>query len=168
MRVDLAPQAYDKVPAVSIYSTSPKTKPHAYHILASASPGSRKVRFSGGYNVPLDENPFNSWAKVLDCGDIPVTSCVLPWKAFAEKQQQLTSESSYDNAYAIQQIEEGHAKLLTRAPFTDADKPGPSKAGLTLPRLITLGGDHTITLPLLRSVVAAYGPISVIHFDSHL
>lgn len=29
---------------------------------------------SGGYNVPLDTNPFNGWAKVLDCGDIPVTS----------------------------------------------------------------------------------------------
>lgn len=29
---------------------------------------------SGGYNVPLETNPFNSWATVLDCGDIPVTS----------------------------------------------------------------------------------------------
>ncbi|KAI4174397.1 MAG: hypothetical protein LQ343_002332 [Gyalolechia ehrenbergii] len=75
---------------------------------------------------------------------------------------------SYDNAYAIQQIEQGHHKLLTRTPFTNAQSPGPSKTGSTLPRLITLGGDHTITLPLLRSVVAAYGPISVIHFDSHL
>lgn len=28
----------------------------------------------GGYNVPLKANPFNSWATVLDCGDIPVTS----------------------------------------------------------------------------------------------
>ncbi|KAL8741624.1 MAG: hypothetical protein Q9190_005793 [Brigantiaea leucoxantha] len=110
--------------------------------------GSRKVRFSGGYNVPLDANPFNSWAKVLDCGDIPVTS--------------------YDNAYAIQQIEQGHNLILSRPPFTDATKAGPSKKGKTLPRVITLGGDHTITLPLLRSVVAAYGPISVIHFDSHL
>ena len=36
--------------------------------------GSRKVRFSGGYNVPLAANPFNDWAKVIDCGDIPVTS----------------------------------------------------------------------------------------------
>jgi agmatinase len=36
--------------------------------------GSRKLGFSGGYNVPLDANPFNSWAKVIDCGDIPVTS----------------------------------------------------------------------------------------------
>ena len=26
--------------------------------------------------MPLDTNPFNSWATVLDCGDIPVTSYV--------------------------------------------------------------------------------------------
>jgi agmatinase len=58
----------------------------------------------------------------------------------------------YDNAYALQQIEEGHNLLLSRAPHTDADEPGPSIKGKTLPRLITLGGDHTITLPLLRSV----------------
>ncbi|KAI4096925.1 MAG: hypothetical protein LQ344_000726 [Seirophora lacunosa] len=125
----LDPVVSDKVLDVSIYS-------------------SRKVRFSGGYNVPLDTNPFNSWAKVLDCGDIPVTS--------------------YDNAYAIQQIEQGHSALLSRPPYTNAHKPGPSKKGRTLPRIITLGGDHTITLPLLRSVVASYGPISVVHFDSHL
>jgi len=36
------------------------------------------------------------------------------------------------------------------------------------PRIITLGGDHTIVLPLLRSIHSTYGPISVIHFDSHL
>lgn len=55
-----------------------------------------------------------------------------------------------------------------RTPFTAAKEPGISKAGKTLPRIITLGGDHTITLPLLRSINKAYGPISVIHFDSHL
>jgi hypothetical protein len=33
-----------------------------------------EVRFSGVYNVPLDANPFASWASVVDCGDIPVTS----------------------------------------------------------------------------------------------
>ena len=32
----------------------------------------------------------------------------------------------------------------------------------------TLGGDHTIVLPILRSVYRMYGPITVIHFDSHL
>ncbi|KAK8085723.1 agmatinase 1 [Apiospora hydei] len=87
--------------------------------------GSRRLNLYGGYNVPLETNPFNSWATVLDCGDIPVTS-------------------------------------------TDATKRGPAKKGKTLPRVITLGGDHTITLPLLRSINRAYGPVSVIHFDSHL
>ncbi|KAI4695540.1 uncharacterized protein J4E84_002167 [Alternaria hordeiaustralica] len=77
-------------------------------------------------------------------------------------------EQGYDNAYALQQIEEGHNLLLSRPPHTHANKPGPSKTGKTLPRLITLGGDHTITLPLLRSINREYGPITVIHFDSHL
>jgi agmatinase len=35
-------------------------------------------------------------------------------------------------------------------------------------RLMTLGGDHTIALPLLRAVAAAHGPIGVVHFDAHL
>jgi agmatinase len=118
--------------------------------------------------VPLQANPFTSWATVVDCGDIPVTS--------------------YDNAYAIEQIERGHHAILARAPRTHADLPnrfgrpaasgddgvygrgrdGDKRKGGALPRVITLGGDHTITLPLLRSVTRAYGPISVVHFDSHL
>ena len=36
------------------------------------------------------------------------------------------------------------------------------------PRLLTLGGDHTIALPLLRAVHAAHGPVAVVHFDAHL
>jgi agmatinase len=35
-------------------------------------------------------------------------------------------------------------------------------------RLVTLGGDHTIALPLLRAVHAAHGPVAVLHFDAHL
>jgi agmatinase len=35
-------------------------------------------------------------------------------------------------------------------------------------RLLTLGGDHTIALPLLRAVSAVHGPVSVVHFDAHL
>jgi len=74
----------------------------------------------------------------------------------------------YDNTFALHQIEEGHYSILSREPATDADKRGPSLKGKTLPRVITLGGDHTITLPLLRSINRAYGPVTVIHFDSHL
>jgi agmatinase len=32
---------------------------------------------------------------------------------------------------------------------------------------VTLGGDHFITLPILRAYAAKYGPMGVIHFDAH-
>jgi agmatinase len=35
-------------------------------------------------------------------------------------------------------------------------------------RLITLGGDHTIALPLLRAAHRRHGPIALVHFDAHL
>jgi agmatinase len=35
-------------------------------------------------------------------------------------------------------------------------------------RLLTLGGDHTIALPLLRSMARRHGPVAVLHFDAHL
>jgi agmatinase len=52
---------------------------------------------------------------------------------------------------AIAAIEEGANSLLDQAG-----------------RLVTLGGDHTIALPLLRSVVRRHGPVAVLHFDAHL
>ena len=52
---------------------------------------------------------------------------------------------------AIAQIERGSRNLHERAK-----------------RLITIGGDHTIALPLLRTMAAKHGPISVVHFDAHL
>ncbi|WP_367318157.1 agmatinase [Streptomyces sp. HUAS ZL42] len=35
-------------------------------------------------------------------------------------------------------------------------------------RLMTLGGDHTVALPLLRAVAKKHGPIALLHFDAHL
>jgi agmatinase len=35
------------------------------------------------------------------------------------------------------------------------------------PATITLGGDHFITLPILRAYAQKYGPMSVIQFDAH-
>ncbi|RYO79145.1 hypothetical protein DL766_000082 [Monosporascus sp. MC13-8B] len=52
------------------------------------------------------------------------------------------SDCRYDDAFALNQIEEGHYSILSP--------------------------DHTITLPLLRSINRAYGPVSVIYLDSHL
>ncbi|KAG6910637.1 hypothetical protein DXG01_009146 [Tephrocybe rancida] len=118
--------------------------------------GSRRLTLYGGYNVPLEVNPFKSGLRIVDCGDIPVTP--------------------YDNKHAIRQIEEGHKEILQREAYSalgndslTGDKLTPiSLDGRNHPRIITLGGDHTIVLPLLRSIHSVYGPISVIHFDSHL
>jgi agmatinase len=52
---------------------------------------------------------------------------------------------------AITTIEHGARALLERVPY-----------------LLTLGGDHTIALPLLRALAATHGPVAVVHFDAHL
>ncbi len=35
-------------------------------------------------------------------------------------------------------------------------------------KLVTIGGDHTIALPLLRAAAAKHGPVALVHFDAHL
>jgi agmatinase len=35
-------------------------------------------------------------------------------------------------------------------------------------QLLTLGGDHTIALPVLRSLARDHGKVAVLHFDAHL
>ena len=52
---------------------------------------------------------------------------------------------------AIGQVERGADALLERAG-----------------RVLTIGGDHTIALPLLRAVARRHGPVAVVHFDAHL
>jgi agmatinase len=34
--------------------------------------------------------------------------------------------------------------------------------------IISLGGDHTIAYPLLKSINQRYGPVALVHFDAHL
>jgi agmatinase len=52
---------------------------------------------------------------------------------------------------ALGQIERGALTLLDQAR-----------------RLVSLGGDHTIALPLLRAMHARHGKLAVVHFDAHL
>ena len=52
---------------------------------------------------------------------------------------------------AISAIERGARALLDRTRF-----------------VLTLGGDHTVALPMLRAVRASHGPVAVVHFDAHL
>ncbi|RFU22223.1 agmatinase [Geodermatophilus marinus] len=58
-------------------------------------------------------------------------------------------------------------------PFAVEEAIGQVRAGATAlleraGRLMTIGGDHTIALPLLRALHAVHGPVAVVHFDAHL
>ena len=35
-------------------------------------------------------------------------------------------------------------------------------------RLVAIGGDHTVALPLLRATARQHGPLALVHFDAHL
>ncbi|PYH87548.1 arginase family protein [Aspergillus ellipticus CBS 707.79] len=99
--------------------------------------GSRRL---GGWSIYTGENVLASWAKLVDCGDAPLT-----W---------------LDNTVALKQLDLAHKVASSRRANT-------THLG-QFPRIITLGGDHTTTLSALRSTYEKWGPVSVIHFDSHI
>lgn len=103
------------------------------------------------YNTRAGINPYRSWAKITDCGDIPI--------------------SPFDNAVAERQMYEAFLELGSREaanvpPKANDDK---SSIGSRHPKLVTLGGDHSVALPALRALYQIYQkPITVLHFDAHL
>ncbi|KKY24048.1 putative mitochondrial precursor [Diplodia seriata] len=109
--------------------------------------GSARQTSFRGFNPRAGMNPYTSWAKVLDCGDIPVTP--------------------FDNALALRQMSEAFVELGKRSPSPGSA--GSSSAYRAKSKLLTLGGDHSIALPALRALHQIHGrPIAVVHFDAHL
>ncbi|KAJ9626541.1 hypothetical protein H2203_004174 [Taxawa tesnikishii (nom. ined.)] len=101
--------------------------------------GSRRIHPQFAYSVYTGQNSFMEWAKIVDCGSAPMTF--------------------FDNTVALKQLEKAHRIIGGRA--TNASE-------YPIPRIVTLGGDHTTTLPALRAAYEHWGAVSVIHFDSHL
>ncbi|KAI0388395.1 Ureohydrolase [Xylariaceae sp. FL0594] len=94
----------------------------------------------GGHNIFTGKKVLDGWATIVDCGDADLT--VL------------------DKKIALEQLYQTHKRITTKpANYVGID---------VIPRILTLGGDHTTTLPALRSTHDHWGPVSVIHFDSHL
>ncbi|KAI9010575.1 agmatinase [Hyaloraphidium curvatum] len=103
--------------------------------------GSRRIQEVNAYDVAWGFNPFREGLRIVDCGDIPV--------------------SPYSTPIAFDQMTRGYRSLIHRHAAT------PSL--ITIPKIVVLGGDHAITLPVLRALREAYGrPVAVIHFDSHI
>ncbi|KAL2064421.1 hypothetical protein VTL71DRAFT_4915 [Oculimacula yallundae] len=100
---------------------------------------SRQTSFRG-FNTRAAINPYSSWATILDCGDIPVTP--------------------FDNAVALTQMTSAYLELGHRIPLSST---------LKYPKIISLGGDHSLALAALRGLNKVHGkPIAVLHFDAHL
>lgn len=102
--------------------------------------GSRRIHASASWSVYTHENSFKSWARIIDCGDAPLTFL--------------------DNTAALKQLGQAHKVVSSRE--VNATKVA------SVPRIITLGGDHLTTLAALRSTYNHWGAVSVIHFDSHI
>ncbi|WPG99662.1 Hypothetical protein R9X50_00248100 [Acrodontium crateriforme] len=100
--------------------------------------GSRRLS-PGQSSIYTGRDNFGQWAKVIDCGDAPLTF--------------------FDNTVALKQLFKSHEVISGRKA---------RNTSYPVPRIITLGGDHTTTLPALRSAHTHFGAMSVIHFDSHI
>jgi len=95
-----------------------------------------------GWNHRAKINPYKAGLKIIDCGDIPLVPI--------------------DNAIALKQMTQAMTELGSRASALTSAKKQP-------PRLLTLGGDHSVALGALRALRQLHGrPITVLHFDAHL
>ncbi|OPB40692.1 Arginase family protein [Trichoderma guizhouense] len=93
------------------------------------------------FNPRANINPYQNWARIVDCGDIPITP--------------------FDNNIATEQMTQAFKNLGRARPISSLSQ--------GKPKLITLGGDHSLALPALRSLNEIYGrPVRVLHFDAHL
>lgn len=67
-----------------------------------------------------------------------------------------------DNVVALRQMTEAMTELGSRTSASASARKQP-------PRLLTLGGDHSVALGALRALRKLHGrPITVLHFDAHL
>ncbi|KAK8132476.1 proclavaminate amidinohydrolase [Apiospora kogelbergensis] len=101
--------------------------------------GSQRIH-GGDYSIYTGKSILDRWATIVDCGDAPLT-----W---------------LDNKYALRQLDKAHRVVSGRKASNESHS--------VTPRIVTFGGDHTTTLSALRSVHQRWGPVSVIHFDSHI
>jgi agmatinase len=76
---------------------------------------------------------------------------VEPWRRHQVADAGDLGVNPFDLREAISQIETGAGAALAAAG-----------------RLVAIGGDHTVALPLLRVTAARHGPVALIHFDAHL
>ncbi|KLT44411.1 Arginase/deacetylase [Cutaneotrichosporon oleaginosum] len=132
------------------FDTSVSYRPGARFGPHAIRSGSRRHGPARSFLIPWGTSVTqDTGLQVVDCNDVPI--------------------SPYDNALAIDEMQVAYATLLNRPTSENTHYTRHlAKDGKEHPRILTLGGDHTIVLPILGALTDVYGPISVLHFDAHL
>ncbi|KIX02148.1 agmatinase [Rhinocladiella mackenziei CBS 650.93] len=110
--------------------------------------GSRAASLAGHFNYRQSINPYIQNISVVDCGDLPI--------------------SPFDNGLAFAQMEDWYKRLLWREVKSPDKGVRSLKTGRAHPQVVALGGDHSISLPILRALNTVYGKVSAIHIDAHI
>ncbi|EGV59928.1 Arginase/deacetylase [Yamadazyma tenuis ATCC 10573] len=136
----LEPEQHYDIAVIGVpFDTATSYRPGARFGPRAIRTASQRQTSLRGFNQRAMMNPYQNWAKIVDCGDIPVTPM--------------------DNELAFKQMTMAFEELIYRR---DAN------STLAPPRYVALGGDHSVLLPHLRALHSIYGPLNVIHFDAHL
>ncbi|KKY27108.1 putative arginase family protein [Phaeomoniella chlamydospora] len=128
-------ESYDIAFLGAPFDTGVTARPGARYGPRGIRQGSTRIGPEFDWNIYTGQNDFQDWAKIVDCGDAPLTFL--------------------DNTLALKQL-------------IISGRAASNQSVAKTPRIITLGGDHTTTLAALRSTYDHFGPVSVIHFDSHI
>ncbi|KAK6381508.1 hypothetical protein LTS17_004566 [Exophiala oligosperma] len=110
--------------------------------------GSRAASLAGHYNYRQSINPLLQNISIVDCGDLPI--------------------SPFDNGLAFAQMEEWYKRILSREVKATESGVRSTKTGRVHPQIVALGGDHSVSLPILRALNTVYGKVSAIHIDAHI
>ncbi|ETS81288.1 hypothetical protein PFICI_06290 [Pestalotiopsis fici W106-1] len=137
---EAAGKPYDIAILGAPFDTGVTARPGARYGPTGIRIGSQRIAPDMAWSAYTGKNPLKSWATITDCGDAPLT-----W---------------LDNTYALKQLDKAHRVVSSRK-AADVSRS-------TVPRILTLGGDHTTTLSALRSVKERWGQVAVVHFDSHI
>lgn len=137
------PESFDEDYDIAIigatYDTGVSYRPGARFAPLAMRAGGTKRLYQSTYSPYKPGFTLND-VKIVDCGDPPM--------------------SPIDNRIALDQLYRAQRAALKHSVTNELR----SKT----PRIVTIGGDHTITFPSLKAVYEKYGRVSVIHFDSHL
>lgn len=110
--------AYDIAVMGAPFDTAVTARPGARFGPTGIRQGSRRMSPSFAWSIYTGENPYMSWAKIIDCGDAPLTFL--------------------DNTIALKQLEKAHKVVSGRK--------AKAKEKSRVPRLLAIGGDHTYVL----------------------